>query len=364
VLGRHYAIRPLTALEISGLVLLSVALSTASYRFIEQPARRANVRSRIALMWSAGAVMALFAAVGFGLAYADGLPGRYARELEVMSRATDSLKLQSGVCDGHRASNSDDLIACSMGGEPLGLPTFALWGDSHARVLAPAMATAAKASGRRGLLFTSSGCPPSHGELARIGSRTSHAFDCPAVASEAAGLIEQNANVRDVFLIARWAFYVEGTRYGTERGDAIRLSDRRSADGADGNAAIFERSLDALLTSLTSAQRRVWLLSQVPEVGADVPKALLRMAIIGRALALAPTRSDVLARQKRSLAMLERLAAKHRATLLRIDAPFCAGDPCRIVQDDGVPLYADDDHVSVDGAALIAPLLTEALRKP
>jgi hypothetical protein len=27
-------------------------------------------------------------------------------------------------------------------------------------------------------------------------------------------------------------------------------------------------------------------------------------------------------------------------------------------------LYADDDHVSVYGAALIAPLLTEALRKP
>jgi lysophospholipase L1-like esterase len=101
----------------------------------------------------------------------------------------------------------------------------------------------------------------------------------------------------------------------------------------------------------------------VPEVGIDVPSALIRMQLTPREISIAPTMEEYRERQRRTLAILERDAARYGARLIPVERALCDDVRCRVTRD-GRSLYADDDHLSADGAAAIAPLLTAALQSP
>jgi len=153
VFARYWTITPLTVWQSSAIVIASFILATLSWRYIEQPFRRKRQAiPRRVLLASAGTAMGL--AVAFDVATSTGWPTRFSPEVlaignDVRSVANDRML---AICKTQRGKD------CVLGA-PVP-PNYAVWGDSHAAVPAPAIASMAERHGKSVQLHLHTGCPP------------------------------------------------------------------------------------------------------------------------------------------------------------------------------------------------------------
>ena len=154
VFARYWTITPLTGWQSSAIVIASFVLAALSWRYIEQPFRgKRSAIPRRPLLASAATAMGL--AVAFGVATAStGWPTRFSPEIvavysDARSVADDRML---ATCKTQRGKD------CVLGA-PVP-PNYAVWGDSHAAVLAPAIASMAERHGKSVQLHLHTGCPP------------------------------------------------------------------------------------------------------------------------------------------------------------------------------------------------------------
>jgi peptidoglycan/LPS O-acetylase OafA/YrhL len=180
-------------------VVTSLLLACATYRFVEQPVR-GLARSRA---WRPGLLVAPLAAVGAaGLAIflAAGLPGRLPVELQQLSSGAFDYKqaYRESRCflqpwQGARAFRPD----CVDGGEGR---LLLLWGDSHAAHLYPGLRPAARERRFRIAQLTASACPP------LLDYRSSERPRCHEI-NQAALARAQALQPETVVLSAQWEKY-------------------------------------------------------------------------------------------------------------------------------------------------------------
>ena len=104
----------------------------------------------------------------------------------------------------------------------------------------------------------------------------------------------------------------------------------------------------ATVVELLASGREVVILGQIPEVGWNVPNVLVRGEMLGW-LSGSPklTEADFEARVATTEEILSRVAATNSAVrYLRLSDMFCADGRCSVVDEAGLPLYVDDDHIS------------------
>lgn len=144
------------------MALGTLAISIASYRYVEQPIRmRRGFWTPRRLLTGSGATFALF--LGFiALAFlTNGFPRRLPDYLlpAEMARRTDTPR-----DDCFRNSNSTKKATetyCSFGSEEVtGKPSAILWGDSFANQYLEPISSAALSNGIHGLIATESACRP------------------------------------------------------------------------------------------------------------------------------------------------------------------------------------------------------------
>ena len=160
-------------------------------------------------------------------------------------------------------------------------------------------------------------------------------------------------------MVSRWATLAHG-KSGTlgpnEGYEPPAISDQpgRVLDIATAEL-LAERYVRQTVETLRQMGKTVVLVYPVPEVGYDVPSTLARLALFGhepdsftRPLALHRTRSRFIT------GVLDGLG-DDGIIRLRPDTRLCDDKDC-LVYADGQPLYHDDDHLSLAGAAWLAPL--------
>jgi len=337
--------RPLSAGM--GLLALALALPVAalSWRWVEQPFRRAPAARRPRLRASLALAALTSAGVALLVVASDGLPWR----LPPAARSFLAAKSEkSPLLEGcFRRVPGDDPPPCGLGSDE-GPVRLLLWGDSHGAALGSALDALAGEAGLKGIALLDSSCPPAVGVL-RVGVAPQH--DCAAFGERVLDYLAVS-DFRVAILHARWPLYVEGTRLSSERGGPVRLA------GPD-NAAAVEEGLDRLLARLGERGIAVILIAGVPEIGFDVPATLARSVLQGGPSVPAPARAAIDARQDRSWTLLRALANRHGALLLDPRDALCDAAACRIEQD-GQALYFDDDHLSLAGAAALLESLAPA----
>jgi len=233
--------------------------------------------------------------------------------------------------------------------------SFAIWGDSHARALVDPVARTASLYGRVGVIATRPGCAPLLGirRSDRPGSE-----ECDEIAVAMLEYLRARPQIEDVVLIGRWALLSEGTFYAPEQGVPILLSDEETRVRSHAeNRRVVERALSRNVVRLASIGKRVWIVGPVPEIGVNVPKALANAERFRREVALEPTRAEFETRQRPTLAILSRVAARHGATVVPVHEALCNANRCRVKSRDNRPLYYDDDHLSFTGGRAIMPAL-------
>lgn len=343
----------LTAVAALGLCLLSIAIATASWRFVEQPGRhlRGRVRFRnLAAVYGIGAI----AMIGISVAgeKGDGWPHRFSAEIrEILEVRSDYLNSPARRCLQGELRRSEtlspdqiDAAACRFGAGAT--PDFVVWGDSHAGAMIPAF-EGDWLGGRSGVLLARPGCPPVDG-LQPLGAvfAEGNPEECVAFNAMVRRYIEVR-QPRSVLLIARWAFHLDHKSIAGEGG-----VERRRFDDVQ-----IAQALRTQVDWLGRQGIEVGILAPIPYPGFDVPMRLasdLRLGVAGR------TGQDIASYRAANANALRLLEGLDTVRIIEVAPLICAGGSCALTQE-GKPLYADSSHLSPLGARLLQPALREFL---
>ncbi len=322
-------------LAVNTLIVLCAVLS---WRFIEQPIRRRRMfASQKALFGFGLACIVGTSVLGLAIHFGRGMESRF---------DGDQLKLVRGMTD--RMANKDcmyfsaEQVAagnfCHLGANTGELPSTFLWGDSHAEALAPGVSMQATLSGKAVLFAGQHGCGiGQHLWDSSWAGRTCAAFDKAML-----DYLLIQPSIKQVVLVSRWT----------------ALRGATHANAADGKATpTAEQALTLVVTQLVNAGKQVRLVGPVPDVKTLVPRALyLKSLGFAKDFEVRQGQAEFEVVQKNTLLVLRDLASRPGVSLALPHLALCNAGWCAVEQN-GYPLYFDDNHLSTHGANLVAAAL-------
>ncbi|HEX3944879.1 MAG TPA: acyltransferase family protein [Rhizomicrobium sp.] len=359
VFARYLVFRDLTSVETTVLIALSFALAALSWLYIEQPFRAAHgrfTRKQIFCFAGAGTIVML---AGAGLtSIGGGLPQRFPPRIRAILDVTSREPVQvppGGIdkCPRRPATGAAALRPCLFGIAEAP-PTFLVWGDSHADMLRPALLDLAVRKKRSGWQFALPGCP----SLLHV--ETSEVPNCRRF-NDAVLRLANQPSISTVILAGRWARDAEGTLFGEEHGGTVFLSDDLTRGRAiQQNRFVFAGGLERLVGTLSAQHKKVVIVASVPEIGWAVPETIARVVLFHLDRDIRPTREEYHTRQAFVSKVLDRLHTRYGVQIIYPNSILCRQGHCD-VQQKGIPLYRDADHLTGRGARLLEPLFNKVL---
>lgn len=358
VFVNYYVIESLNFGQRSLLVAVAIGVGALSWRFIEQPFRSAPAQrdSRKPAFVAAGAVTALACTFSAFVYINRGLPERFPDQAVRLASYSASMNPGADKCANVDLQLKPD-STCTIGNPERA--DVILWGDSHAGALFGALDPLTK-DGRGVIYAATPRCPP----LLGLGTTA----DCIAGNQRRLDHVLAHPEIKTVVLAARWSLYLDG-RY-VEFGDAetnngvpqlMRSDGRRYELFSRSGRRAFGNSLDELVELLLKNGKHVVLLYPIPETGYDIPSTLALMSSRGENPAdFTISHFIYLQRQKHAIKILDRLGKHDGLTRVYPDRILCSATRC-LTYANGAALYFDSHHLSIPGAALLAPTIREAI---
>lgn len=342
IFSTYYAIRRLTRPELVLLLAGIFIISTLSWKFIEIPFRKRTLPQK-SIFIQAGAVMMIAASIGVTIYLNNGFPGQ---QNTGQTTIEDETWLYE-PCNFANPDNDDTLKFCPLGKDTQN-PTFLLWGDSHASALAWGIHVRALQKGIAGQLIYNAGCRP------LLGITANKQSNCVDFNIQTLHYIEAHPELTTIFLGGRWAQWVEGTGY-KEREITILKDTLSDSSKGTPNAVLFERGLNRTIEKLLELDRRVVLISEVPEVKYNVATSNFIAQRTGRDAnsIIAPSLDEYLSRNQRVFPIIDSIRDKYGIQVLDPWKVLCNENQCIVVVDEK-PLYMDADHLSFFGSEYIS----------
>ncbi len=257
VFYRHYAPDvALSATEVAALGIASFAIATLSWRFIEQPARRAKLEPRrvVGLGLTGASATAL---AGIVLATTGGFPNRLPSEAQGLSNLE---QMWAWNCPQNVTLDGLPRPYCTFGARWDDATTKAvLWGDSHAAHWAPILQPIAERAGIAVLLYWD--CPAIVEDgVVNLRHRTlpTYTQDCTRGREQAIAAILSDQQIKHVILAASWT-YLPGDMFSS------RLPRPSPAEAL----SLFQLGVNRIIDRLSGGGRRIVLISSVPQWPGD-----------------------------------------------------------------------------------------------
>jgi peptidoglycan/LPS O-acetylase OafA/YrhL len=363
VLGRVWLQRPLHAQEAALAVILSVILATLTWRFVEQPFRKAPRQvskrglaltlSPLLLMVAAGVV--LFATKGLPMRLAPAARTAAAFSGTDINPARDlcfnKARLDRPGCRFGAAADARDY-------------DILVWGDSHADAITPGIVAWAKARGLSVREATKGGCPPLV-DVRAVAPRRGEIPGCRETTPFLLKEIAANPNLKLIVLAARWPMYADPSVVYDPDSPPITLQDARRRSTA---AYPLGQALDRMLSAIaaTHTRARVVIVGPVPELTFNPPDCVAQALHLGRGEAVcrdAPAALPLIRARKAEREIREALRRHPQATAIFPSDDLCTAASCLIARH-GTLLYFDDDHLSASGARMLLPGWLDRLDHP
>lgn len=322
--------------QVTLLIVASIAAGWLSYTWIEQPGRK-RLRNVSIIFLLAVSVASGFAFTAV-LNKTDGLQSRLPPYLRAASTAMKSEGPRSYECqrdvDGTKHSPGD---FCSLGGmESSANPTMMLWGDSFSNMVQPVVDGVSAETHVPGIVATLGGCPPFRGK-AFPGSGAEVFPGCERYANFAFDYFKRTPSIKLVVVAGDWQRYEPNYEGNVLKDIAVVLADRGG---------------------------KMVLVTAVPNPRGDLPREWARMQVaagheIQDVTIPRSAQADIVERGNQIADIARQVG---NVTLVDPFDALCNQQTCFTVKD-GVGLYKDTDHLTQDGVKLLAPRLSSAIRQ-
>lgn len=315
------------------LVAIAFILATLTWRLVEEPIRHGKFlgKGKIPVLIAA---MAIVAAGGLTIWLSRGfIPVLNDQNRDIYEQLIKPA-IRDAACFAYTGTENGDFDYCRFNNAG-SRQTVALLGDSHAHSAFPGLAELGDEIGFNTVF------------MGRFPVWTFYSDNTrqPDLMLE---VLKNKKDIRDVILIVRGSIYSAA---------AHNPGDRRDGSLPGMTEEHLYNEMADFVKKITALGKNIILVEDNPDLDIDAHEA------INPGLSLKPIRddypqtrkADALERQKPYLAMLDKLAKIPGVTVLRgtLDA-FCPGETCLVFNKDKLPLYYDDDHLSLAGSQKLA----------
>lgn len=330
---------------------LSLVFGALSWRWIEQPFRKPGTRPRkfVFLSWAGFASVILLLCAW--CAREEGFPGRYSEKARYFL--------------GFKTADPRFSVLARMG-EPQRIPQYgyasaepsiALWGDSHAAALLPALESLALKNKVSFRFYGAEAQVPVPG-VSVISHQAKYRSDFTDMAFRQ---ILDDERLATVVLHGRWSLVNQG-KNDRSHVEITKLY-QRGFSSTEELEAYYAGKIRDIIRRLRVAGKRVIVIYPVPEVGVDVPDLLATQDYRGIPLTSERKGVDFFARQAFVMGVFDSLPPDPMLLRIKPHERLMSGDRLKILEG-GAPLYRDNDHLSVAGAAFIEDLLIPIFEEP
>lgn len=334
----HYlALEPISPAQRATMLVLALALSALSWKYVETPFRKRKL---------AASRKSMFAFVASGLA-AVLVCGLLCMATQGFPQRLSSQARDFAAAESDRAINFELTIEEIQPGKliPLGVsdstlrPTVMVWGDSHGMAALPAVDAYLNEKGLAGLAATRASAAPVLDWYWSADPASKQHF---ITYNDAVFRYIQSERIPNVILIARWGRYAR--KGGHNPGD-------------------FYPSLLATVQRLTAIGSRPWIMLDVPIHSFNIPRVLSNPAYsdayIASHCAQPAAQNELEKNDPEILAELEAAGGRILDPKPRFLDPT---GQYYIIQANGIALYWDDNHLTTKGAKLmLVPLFHDSL---
>lgn len=358
VFAEYYAIDRLSNPHAMLAICAAFVLAWLSWRFVERPFRDKDVLVRpVALFGSAAAVTGTGIIGAFAIIALGGIPERLSPAAQRTLLAANSLGSGMIDCSGRIDRELSRTAPCFIG--DAARANGILWGDSHGDALTGAVRQLAADSGTGFYYAVDASCPPV------LGIGTDRA--CITMNDRKFAFLKAHPEITHVIIAARWSVYIKGR--AVDFGPAESNEQLPSLVTREGRwlprfgrevEQAFGTAIARTISALKATGKQIVVVYPIPETGYNIPTTLAR--IITKGGDPATFTRPVAYYDQRHRVMIDVLdALPYGNNLHRVQprALLCPAGNCSVYAN-GVPLYYDDDHLSLEGARRLAPSIARA----
>lgn len=326
--ARHRSLEEPGARLFGALSAATLVLAYLTWKYVETPFRERHRVSRTQVFAYGASCSVLFAAIGSIGYFSGGFPSRLPDALADVLRGRANTNPRQSSCDAAAAAQvRNPANACVFGSDSNVVGVVV--GDSHADALAYSLGEAFE---KRNMGIK---------EMAYSGAAFGDLEGTPGFQSEAYEVIRADSSLKYVVLASRWTLYFRDV----------------TPPQIDATTQGFVKAV----TTYLKLDRRVFLVYPVPETGFQLLARSAKEVFFGRYISVPDLSSSYLAYKtdKKVTATIDALdRIGEHANLIRIkpDKILCdtlVKNRC-VVENNGVRLYYDDNHLSNTGARLVA----------
>jgi len=329
-------------------VVVALGLSVLTYAAVEVPVRHGRwFTPRPVQSVAAGVALTLAVVGGAQAAYygAVQFTTRLPRQRQFAAARTDLPLVQQVGCQVE-IDEVWEQHPCVFG-DTASATTVVLFGDSHAGQWFPAIERVVRERGWKLVVFVKAACPVVSLEVYNPWLRRPYR-ECSEWREKAIARIV--ATRPALILVSNWADYVR-QRTGP---------DQRDGAPPPPTPAEWSAAMRRTLVAFENSRIPTALIRDTPQPNFDVPVCLSRAAWqFWRDESCTFDRTAGLLTEV-AAAEAEAVANLRYVKLVDLTPYICAGDPCPVTRD-GMIIYRDEDHLSTQYSAFLAPALAGSL---
>ncbi len=353
VFWKYLSFKPFGIYDSIAIIMASLLIASISWKFFEQAFRgkKQLLKDRNSLFAVAAMVMMISVGIGIIIYLEKGMAYRYPAEIvNVIDRAKNDPVMKSHRKWEITNRNISSGAIPHIIGDKTNKPSFALVGDSHALSLIPAFELNAIKNRMSGYAITMASTPFLKNIKKNRSTGYENGIDEVEYNNSVILFIENNPQIKTVIISGRWGRYINNKSifYDSQESD-MRLK----------NEMAVKISLQRSVKTLLSMNRKVVLVTDVPDVIYDTSSALLvnyRMPNILNLESIRPTIKQYYYYENKANLILDDLAKLPGVTIIRSESRIFDDKGNGRIMINGNLLYYDNHHLSTEGAIYIAPI--------
>ena len=339
------------------IIFLLLILSFFSFKFIEQPFRdkRKISQKNIFIFYILSTILIILFCL-YSL-YLRDFSKKYSALVYDISNFSKYYENNNFNCSTSAENYISPNNACILGNEQK--TELALIGDSHLDIISKELKKELTLLGVSAYQFSYGGCVPSLNLKVYNDKR----YICNKYFTEVLDKLKNEPDIKKIVLFSRWSFNLKGERFNNKEG-GIEIGSGHYFIPINSDVLVEKKirqeeilnNIEIFIKKIKNLDKDIYIVMPTPEMGWEVPNNLARILhyknkIEKNTLSISKKVFDE--RNSEIYKFFSNLKQNYNLNLIYPNDIFCDNLKC-FSHKNNIPLFFDDDHLSIEGSKLLS----------